>query len=218
MQNSPSLHSLWSRVVAPCDNTPGRPTPTISASLNQTAHGQWFICFCFFFISTQGHYIFLYGHTEHNREGGSKEQMNKHGLGISSKCKKWEALRAFAGYRGRIIARNFHKATRNAESSFDFHFCPATIFLLSASADCVFLWTVISSRLFSSALLCQLTLFVFSGNFLLPSTSGLVLRPFVWVSRQNRNEFNPSCHNLMGPIYGLDITKLRTYAKLNCLN
>ena len=31
-------------------------------------------------ISDQGHYTFLYGHTKHNREGGRKEQTNKHGL------------------------------------------------------------------------------------------------------------------------------------------
>ena len=59
-------------------------------------------------------------------------------------------LQAFAGV---YFARNFHKATRNADSSLD---CPASIFSLPPSADCVLLWTAISTRLFSSVLLCQL--------------------------------------------------------------
>ena len=78
-------------------------------------------------ISSQGHYTFLYGHTKHNREGGRKEQTNKHGSGSAPNARGgslWHfcaALRAFAGNRGRILARNFHKATRNADSSYD---CP----------------------------------------------------------------------------------------------
>ena len=35
-------------------------------------------------IFDQWHYTFLYGHTKHNREGGGKEQTNKHGLGSAS--------------------------------------------------------------------------------------------------------------------------------------
>ena len=131
--------------------------------------------------------------TQNNREGGRKEQTNKHRLGFAPSARKgkslWHfcaALRAFAGYRGRILARNFHKATRNADSSLDCLLCLASIFSLPPSVDCVLLWTAISNRLFSSALLCQLTLSVFSGTFLPSSTSGLVLRPFVWVSRQNK--------------------------------
>ena len=65
------------------------------------------------------------------------------------------ALHAFADYCGRIFARNFRKATRNSDSSLD---C-----LLTASLCCVLLWTAISSRLFSSALLCQLTLWDLSS-------------------------------------------------------
>ena len=53
-------------------------------------------------------------------------------------------------YRRRIIARNFHKATRNADSSLGCLLCPASILSLLPSADCVLLWTAISSRLFSS--------------------------------------------------------------------
>ena len=63
--------------------------------------------------------------------------------------------------------------------------CPADIFSLPPSADCVLPWTAISSRLVSSAFLCQLPLSVFSGSFLSSSTSGLgrdlALRPFLWV-------------------------------------
>ena len=89
------------------------------------------------------------------------------------------------------------KATRNADSSLD---CP-----------------VLSTGLFYSLLLtvlflCQLARSVFSGTFLPSSTSNLAgdlaLRPFVWVSRQNRqkdsqtnthtnrNECYPSCHTI----------------------
>ena len=95
-------------------------------------------------------------------------------------------------------------------TSVDSLLCPASIFSLPPSVDCVLLWTPISSRLFSSALLCQLPLSVFPGTFLPSSTSGLAgdlaVRPFVWVSRQNRlrdsltgantngNECYPLCH------------------------
>ena len=84
-------------------------------------------------VSDQGHYIFLYGHTKHNRVSGGKEQTNKRGRGSAPSARGgslWHpcaALRAFAGYRGRIFARNFHKAPRNAD-------CPAFIFSLSPSA------------------------------------------------------------------------------------
>ena len=160
-------------------------------------------CLLVSLISNQGHYTFLYRYTKHNREGGRKEQTNKHGLGSAPSARSGEsmwhfcaALHAFAGYRGQIIARNFHKATRNADSSLDCFLCPTSIFSLPPSDDCVLLWTAISSRLFSSALLCQLTLSVFSRTFLPSSTSDLALRPFVWVSHQNRNECYPSCHEL----------------------
>ena len=68
------------------------------------------------------------------------------------------ALRAFEGYHRWIFARNFHKATRNADSSLDCVLCPASIFSQPPSADCILLWIAISSRLFSSDLLCSLTL------------------------------------------------------------
>ena len=113
---------------------------------------------------------------------------------VGSKCKKGEVFATllsssaciFAGYRGRIFAWNFHKATSNADSSLDGLLCPVSIFSRTLSADFILLWTAISSRLFSTALLCQLTLSVFSGTFLPSSTFGLELWPFVWVSHQNR--------------------------------
>ena len=112
------------------------------------------------------------------------------------------ALCAFAGYCGCVFCTKFPQS----HSSLDY---PASIFSLPPSADCVLLWTAISSRLFSSTLLCQLTLSVFSGTFLPSSTSVLPLRPFVWVSRQNRqrdplsgtktngNEYYQSCHRII---------------------
>ena len=150
-------------------------------------------------VSDQEHYTFLYRYAKHNRESRGKEQTNKHGLGSAPSTRGGSlghfcaALHAFAGYRGQIIARNFPKSTRNADLSFD---CPSSIFSLPPFADCVLLWTAISSQLLSSALLCQLTLFVFSPTFLPSSTSGLMgdlaLRPFVWVSRQSKEILWPA--------------------------
>ena len=164
-------------------------------------------------ISHQGHYTFLYRYAKHKLEGGGKEPMNKHGLGSAPSTRRgktmWHfcaALRVFTGYHRRIFARKFHKATRNADPSLDCLLCPASIFSLPLSADGVLLWTAISSWLFSSALLCQLTPSVLSGTVLPSSTSGLALKPFVFVLRQNRqrdsptdthtnrNERHPSCY------------------------
>ena len=99
-------------------------------------------------ISDQGHDTFLYRYAKHNRAGGRKEQTNKHGLGSAVSARRGKpmrdfcvAFRVFAGYRGRIIAWNFHKATRNADSSLDCLLCLAFIFSLPPSADCVLLWT-----------------------------------------------------------------------------
>ena len=150
----------------------------------------------FFLISDQGHYTFLYGHTKHDQEGGRKEQTNKHRLGLApsergaSLLQFCAALRAFTGYRGRIFARNFHEDTRNADSSLDcqsFH-------LLTVSFCCVLLWTAISSRLFTSAHLCQLTLSVFSGTFLPLLHFRLAFRPFVWVLVPTRTKRSSEWH------------------------
>ena len=88
-------------------------------------------------------------------------------------------------YRERVLERNSHK--------------PLTML---TSVDCVLLWSVISSRLFSSAFLYQLTLSVFSGTFRPSSTSGLVgdlaLRSFVWVSHENRQKDSLSGANTNG--------------------
>ena len=86
-------------------------------------------------------------------------------------------------------------------TSVDSLLCPTSIFSLPPS-NYVILWTAITSRLFSSALLCQLTLSVISGTFHHSSTSGLVgdlvLRPFVWASRQNRQRDRLSGANING--------------------
>ena len=76
--------------------------------------------------------------------------------------------------------------------------CPASISLSTV----VLPLTAISSRLFSSAFLCQLTLSVFPGTFLLSSTSSrvgeLALRLFVWVSCQNRQRDSLTSANTKG--------------------
>ena len=71
----------------------------------------------FFLISDQGHYTFLYGYGKHNREGGGKEQTNKHGLALipseSRRKYMWHfyaALRAFAGYRRRVFCAKLQQS------------------------------------------------------------------------------------------------------------
>ena len=89
-------------------------------------------------ISDQRHYTFLYRYAKHNWEGRIKEQTNKHGLGSAPSARGgslwhfYAALRVFAGYRGRLLGRNYHKASGNADSSLD---CPVRSLLLP-SADC----------------------------------------------------------------------------------
>ena len=107
----------------------------------------------FFLNSDQGHCTFLYGHTKHNREGGRKEQTNEHGLGSAPSARRgslWHScadLRAFAGYSERVLARNFYKDTRNADSSLD---CP----VLSTGLFCSLLQTVLFSPPLSTNSLC----------------------------------------------------------------
>ena len=116
---------------------------------------------------------------------------------VSSKCKKGEVymtrLWSFPCICERVFSAKFHNVIRNADSSLD---CSASIFSLSP-ADCVLLWTAISSRLFYSAFLCHsvfpgtfLCHSVFPGTFLPHFTfslaGDLTLRPFVWVWRQSK--------------------------------
>ena len=78
--------------------------------------------------------------------------------------------------------------------------CPTSISLLPPSADCLILWTANSSRLFSSAFLCQLTvslclLWDLPSNFHFRSRGRSHSQPFVWISRQNRQRDRPSGAN-----------------------
>ena len=145
------LLQTQSKLMELCANTPGRLTPTISASLNQTTHGQ-----CIRLrVSNQGHYTFLYGHTKPNREGGRKEQTNKRRLRSTSSSRGrslWQfcvALRTFTDYRRPVLAQNFHKATRNDDSSLD---CP----VLLTGLFCSFLLTVLFSPPLPTDSLCLL--------------------------------------------------------------
>ena len=99
--------------------------------------------------SDQGHYTFLYGYTEHNRDGGRKELTNKHGLGSAPSARKESlfdtfcaVLCAFVDYHGRVFCAKHPQKP------------------MLSSVDCVLLLllTAISSRLISPVLLCQLTL------------------------------------------------------------
>ena len=42
--------------------------------------------------SDQGHYTFLYRYAKHNREGGGKEQTNKHGLGLAPSARRGKSM------------------------------------------------------------------------------------------------------------------------------
>ena len=147
-------------------------------------------------ISDQGYYTYLYGYAKHNREGGRMEETNKYGLG--------QLLAQEEEFRNTFCT--FCEPTRACTRAK----LPQKPLAMLTSVDCVllFLLTALSSRLIfslpfcwlspssrfcwppSSGLLCQLTLSVFSGTLLPASSSGLVgdiaLKPFVWVSRQNR--------------------------------
>ena len=133
---------------------------TIPASLNQTTHGQGFI-YCFFFSSPTRSITHFFADTQNTTKRIKEKnkrtktdlgqfQVQEGGVLCDTFVQHFVHLRAIAG---EYFARNFHKVTRNADSSLD---CPASIFSLPLSTDCVLLWTAISSRLFSSALLCHL--------------------------------------------------------------
>ena len=161
--------------------------PTISAFLSHSWPVIHLVVF-FFFISGQGYFTFLYGDAKHNREGGRKEQTNKHGLGsapsarvgwsVTLFCASCELTRACT--RAKTLTKPLAKLTSVDWSPL----CPTLISLLTCSIN----WSLLlhSAASFSWTLSsCRLT----SGAFL-PSSFSLVgdlaHKPFVWVSRQNR--------------------------------
>ena len=68
-----------------CDNTPASQTPTISASLNQTTHGQWFLQW----FPTRSITHFFTGTQNTTKRVEEKNKRTNTGL-VSSKCKKRE--------------------------------------------------------------------------------------------------------------------------------
>ena len=174
-------------------------------------------------ISSQGYFIFLYGHTKHsihNWEGERKENKQTR-TWVSSKFKNGEVCDTFVEltmhlwvstgvYSSEIptkppgtLTHPLRLANTACEStgpssrlSFLDYRLPST------SVDCLVL---------SSSLFCLLLFY--SGTFLLTSSSGpvgnLAGRPFVQVSCQNRqrdrligththrNEWHQSCHNYL---------------------
>ena len=68
-----------------CDNTPHRPS---EPRLTQIIKPNYSWPVIHLVVSDQGHYTFLYRYTKHNREGGGKEQTNKHGLGLAPSARK----------------------------------------------------------------------------------------------------------------------------------
>ena len=153
---------------AKCDNAPCRPGDPHNISFLKPLMDNKSDRVVVSLTSKQGHYTFLYSHTKHNREGGRKEQTNKHGLGSAPSARRrksmWHfcaALRAFAGYHGRVFCAKLPQKQQ----------------AMVSSVGCVLLLllTALSSRLVSSAFLCQLTLSVFSWTFIHSSTSGLAI-------------------------------------------
>ena len=111
---------------------------------------------------------------------GEKEQTNKHGLGPSARkgslCNAFRAVfRGFVDYiAGVYFARNFYKATRNANSS-SASFCRPSFTGLLPQADWSLLFCSVN-RLSLSSL----------GPYFPSPTFGHALKPFVWVLRQNK--------------------------------
>ena len=162
----------------------GQATLTISASLNQTSHGQWFVWWfptrgiTYFFTDTQNT-------TERVEEKNKQTNMNLGQLQVQeggSLCDTFVQLSVhLQAIAGMYFVQNFHKVIRNADSSLD---CLASIFWLCPSLDSYLKPTVLFCLPLSTALS------VFSGTFFPSSTSGhmgdLALRPFVQVLCQNR--------------------------------
>ena len=153
--------------------------PTISASFN---HSWLVIQVVVFLISGQGYFPFLYRYTNHNREGGRKEQTDLGQLQAQERVGLWHFLSILGANVSVYTSENSHKATSNADLSSlpYFHLC----------------------RQSSSALLCRLVSSAFrvlplndfscrlSLRHTFPRPSSLVGDlghwHFVWVSRQNK--------------------------------
>ena len=172
-----------------------QPTPTISASLNQTTHSQWFIQW----FPTRGITHFI-TYTERVRE---KEQMIKHRLGSDPSARKASLCDDFVQLFVHLwtivdvyFARNFYKATNLFLTVFS-HCLLQTVFPLDKP-------TVLLCPALSNAFS------VFSRAFLSSSTSGvagdLVLNPLcgfcaktdkeiIWVTpTQTKTNCYASCH------------------------
>ena len=92
---------------------------TIPASLN---HSWPVIHLVVFLISGRGYFTFLYRYAKHNREGGRKEQTNKHGLGSAPSKRRGEVYvtlfvhSVFLWVNTSVYSsENSHKATSNAD-------------------------------------------------------------------------------------------------------
>ena len=147
--------------------------PTISARLN---HSWPVIRLVVFLISGQGYFTFLYRYAKHNREGGRKKtQTNR----SKRKREKFVTLLCSSPCIYRLSRACILRETSTKPLGMLNH-----------------LLTDLFCRLVSAAPFCWLCasldwplLPTVSGTFL-PSSSGLVgdlaRKPFVWVSRQNR--------------------------------
>ena len=145
-------------------------------------------------ISGQGYFIFLYGRTKqniHNREGGSKENKQTRSW-ASSKCKKGDFVTLLCSspciasvYSSEIPTKSPGMLMLTALSCR--LPCSVHFSVLHLSLDCRLPPTFVRYPFLSTDLFFLLT---DSGTFLPSYSSGLVgdlaRKPFVWVSRQNR--------------------------------
>ena len=151
--------------------------------------------------SRQGYHTFLYGHTKYNRVGWRKRTNEQTGTLVSSKRKKGSFVtlcifRAFVDYHGRVFCAKLPQKPLKM---------PTHLWLSSLTASFCwpsFPWTAVRGKdgqadwsLLLSVVDCiSPSSFVnwpsvFFGTFLSSSTSSLagdlIVRPFVWVSRQS---------------------------------
>ena len=171
-----------------------QPTPTISTNQTTHSHQNRLVVFS----SLAGGISHFFTNTQNTQPREWKGKKNNHGLGLAPSARsRWHfcaALRAFAGYCGRVFVRNFHKATMNADLSSRVGqpgICRSTGPSSRLSDFCwrvstlpwSHLWTDLFCRLVSVASFNWLRPSAFSRAFLPSSTSDLMgdlaRKPFV---------------------------------------
>ena len=195
------------------------PIPASRPPLSQPTKQESFVIFL---ITDLRYFTFLYQHIKYTTEGLEEKKSKQSDLGwhqaqeSGSLWHFWAALRAFAGYHGCICTRNFHKATRSADSPSRVSqpgICWSTgpssrlsdfCWLVSSLPDSHLL-NYLFCLLVSAALFCWLFLWDFPSLVLFRSRGryrkqalcvGFVpkQRDSLTGTHTHRNECHPSCH------------------------